>query len=137
MFTSKTLIASAALVAALTLGSQAKADCEAPAELKTCQQCHALSGTASKSTGPNIVHVYGAKATQSADFAYSPAMKMAAEKGLVWTEANIDEYLADQKAFLTKINGETLPNKMILVTLKDPEKRKPILAALKSMNECK
>ena len=136
MTTSKTLFA-AAMVAAIGLSVQAKADCEPAAELKPCNMCHALTGTAAKSTGPNIVHVYGSKAMQSDGFAYSAAVKKAAEKGLVWTPENLDAYLADQHGFLAKFNGEELPNKMILVTYKDPAKRAPVIAALKALAECK
>ena len=46
-------------------------------------------------------------------------------------------YLADQHGFLTKFNGEELPNKMTLLTMKDEEKRKGVVAALKTLKDCK
>lgn len=126
--------------AALTFGatSMAQADCDVPAALSPCKMCHELvHGHPAKPTGPNIADVYGSKAMQSEGFAYSPAIKKAAEKGLVWNDENLDGYLADQHGFLTKFNGEELPNKMILVTLKDKEKRDKVIDALKAYKSCK
>lgn len=118
--------------------SQAKADCDIPAPLNPCKMCHELvHGHPAKSTGPNISEVYGSKAMVSPEFAYSAAVKKAAEKGLVWTDENLNAYLLDQHGFLAKFNGEELPNKMILMTLKDDTKRATVVAALKSYKECK
>lgn len=117
---------------------QAKADCEIPAPLATCKMCHQLThGQPAKPTGPNISAVYGSKAMVSPDFSYSPAVKMAAEKGLVWTPENLNAYLLDQHGFLAKFNGEALPNKMILMTLKDDAKRAKVVEALKEYKDCK
>ncbi len=134
----RTLFAFGILAASVGLTAQAQADCEVPAALSACKMCHELRpGAAAKPTGPNISGVYGAKAMVSPEFAYSAAVKKAGEKGLVWTDENLMAYLLDQHGFLTKFNGEELPNKMTLVTMKDEEKRKNAVAALKSLKECK
>ena len=127
-----------ALLGLLAATPQAHADCETPAILSQCRMCHELvAGRPDRPTGPNISQIYGAKAMSEPAFSYSPAIKMAAEKGLVWTEENLFEYLADQHGFLAKFNGEELPNKMLIQTLKDEDRRKAVIAALKSVKECK
>lgn len=134
----RTLVAFGILAASVGLAAQAQADCDVPAALSACKMCHELRpGAPAKTTGPNISGVFGSKAMVSPEFAYSAAVKKAAEKGLVWTEENLSGYLADQHGFLTKFNGEELPNKMTLLTMKDEEKRKNAIAALKTLKECK
>ena len=131
-------IAFGILAVGLSITTMAKADCEVPSSLSQCRMCHELTpGKPDRATGPNISHVYDSKAMSESGFSYSPAIKMASEKGLVWTEEHLFEYLADQHGFLTKFNGEELPNKMILQTLKDEERRKNVIAGLKTLKDCK
>ena len=88
-------------------------------------------------TGPNLVGVPGQPAMHSADFkGYSPAMKAAQAKGLVWTDDNLMNYLADPKAFLSGVAGEPLKNAMMF-QLKDEAKRKAAIDGLKTIAACK
>ncbi|HIJ39262.1 MAG TPA: cytochrome c family protein [Rhodospirillaceae bacterium] len=128
-------------LALLATGSVWAAECNLPAAAQAgkmvsnqCKACHALEADKpSRPTAPNIHDVFGEKAVTRKDFPkYSEAMNMAAGKGLVWNETNIFEYLADPKAFLTKINGSDLKNAMFF-QLKDEQKRKDMVAFLKAI----
>ena len=74
-----------------------------------CQTCHVvknddgelLAGRAGM-VGPNLYGILGTPAGTVANYPrYSPAMKAAAEKGLVWTEENLVAYIANPNGFLT------------------------------------
>ena len=136
--TKLTLAALGILTVGFGLTSQAMADCETPAALSVCRACHELvPGKPDRPTGPNISHIYESKAMSEPNFAYSPAITKASEKGLVWTEENLFEYLADQHGFLAKFNGEDLQNKMNVQMFQAEERRKTIIAVLKTLKECK
>jgi cytochrome c len=108
-----------------------------PGALAACKACHTLEpGKPSRATGPNLVGVIGRKAGELADFKnYSAAVKAAREKGLVWTEDDVFNYIADPKAFLTAYNGEALKNAMAFA-LKDEAKRKAVVEGLKEIAAC-
>ncbi|SFB04920.1 cytochrome c [Poseidonocella pacifica] len=75
---------------------------------KQCTTCHAvidpegnkLVGRDAR-TGPNLYGIVGRKAGD-ADFRYGSAILKAREFGLVWTEANLSQYLQDPSGFLAK-----------------------------------
>jgi cytochrome c len=127
-----TLVAGSGLFAAA-----AAADCPTPPALSACKACHALEpGKPSRVTGPNLTGVPGQPAMHSADFkGYSPAMKAAQAKGLIWTDDNLMAYIADPKGFLTQFNGEALKNAMAF-QLKDEAKRKAAVEGLKTISAC-
>lgn len=129
------------LAAALFAGQAYAAECSLPAEATAgkavsnqCKSCHVFEADKpSKPTGPNIHDVFGSKAGTHADFTrYSDAMKAAQAKNLEWTEANLDEYIADPKAFMAKVNGDVLKHGMFF-NLKDDAKRKDVIAFLKAI----
>jgi cytochrome c len=126
------------LLGALTLEiSASRADCPVPPSLNQCKTCHALEvGKPSRATGPNLHGIAGQPALHAADFkGYSPAMKAAQGKGLVWSDENLVKYLADPKAFLAEVNGEPLKNTMMF-QMKDETKRKAVIEGLKTMAAC-
>jgi len=49
--------------------------------------------------GPNLYGVIG-RAAGSTDFKYSADLAAAGEKGLIWDEATLAEYVTDPRAFL-------------------------------------
>src|SRR6478736_4352598 len=65
---------------------------------KQCKVCHAVGAGAKAGVGPAQNAVVGSKAGSREGYNYSPAMKEAGEKGLVWTEENLDKYLESPKA---------------------------------------
>src|SRR5271166_4678202 len=59
-----------------------------------CQDCHSLD---SNDVGPQHRGVIGRKAGSVPDYNYSPALK---NSGIVWTEANLDQWLANPQKFV-------------------------------------
>ena len=136
----KTFMAGLAL-ATLAAGSAVAAECSLPAEAQAgkavsnqCKSCHVFDANKpSLPAAPNIHDIFGDKAGTRKDFpGYSEGMQGATAKGLVWTEANLIEYIGDPKAFLSKINGVDVKHKMFF-SLKDEQKRKDVVAFLKAI----
>jgi cytochrome c2 len=92
---------------------------------KQCKICHAVGPGAKAGVGPEQNNLIGSKAAARPGFNYSPAMKEAGEKGLVWTEENLDKYLESPKALVPG-------TKMIFPGLKKPEDRADVIAYLKT-----
>jgi cytochrome c len=64
-------------------------------------------------TGPNLYGVVGRTAGTEEGYNYDKAMKEAGEKGLVWDEAKIAEYLHDPSAYLQKfLDDKSVRSKM-------------------------
>src|SRR5262245_15063318 len=73
---------------------------------KKCMTCHQIGPTAKNSIGPQQNGLVGRQAGSAANYAYSPLNKAAGAAGLMWTEANIFEYLNDPNEFLKKFLKE-------------------------------
>lgn len=113
----------------LGAGMPAMADGDAGAGLKVfakCKACHDAVGDKNK-VGPNLANVIGRTAGALESFApkYSKAMKAAGEAGLVWTEADLTEYLHAPKA---KVKGTN----MAFVGLKKDQEIADLIAYLKA-----
>jgi cytochrome c len=126
----------AALSFAVALCATAAAEAQdaekGKSQFAQCRACHMLE-QGKNAVGPNLFGIVGRKAASIEKFAYSKSMKEAAEKGLVWDEANIMEYLADPGAFLKKKTGkETADNKMPN-KFPNEDLRKNIVAFLKTV----
>jgi cytochrome c len=91
-----------------------------------CMACHDATAGKDK-VGPTLVGVVGRTAgtLESYKAKYSANMKEAGEKGLVWDEANLTEYLRDPKAVIPK-------GKMAFPGLKDDEDLANVIAYLKA-----
>ena len=101
---------------------------------KKCSICHSIEPGRKKSTGPNLLGVIGRQAG-TADFKYSDAMIAAGEKGLVWDQENIAEYVADPRAYLRKyLDDEKARNKMSF-KLKKEQDREDVAAYLESLSK--
>lgn len=125
----KTLIKTALLGTALVWSANAFAAGDAAkgeAVFKSkCKMCHAVGPTAKPGIGPVQNDLIGAKAGARAGFKYSPAMKEAGEKGLVWTEESLGKYLENPKAMVPG-------TKMVFPGLKKAEDRENVIAYLKT-----
>lgn len=88
---------------------------------KNCKICHAVGPTAKAGVGPVQNGLVGATAGARPGFNYSPAMKDAGAKGLVWTEENLDKYLENPKAVVPG-------NKMVFPGLKSADDRANVIA---------
>jgi cytochrome c len=121
------LIASLLLAAPFAQSLSAAAqNAEAGAEVfKKCRACHDVGPGAKNKVGPTLTGIIGRKSGTIEGFNYSEANKAAGAKGLVWTEAEMDKYLADPRAYMPG-------NKMAFVGLKDDQDRKDIIAYLAS-----
>ena len=86
-----------------------------------CKACHSLE-EGKRKVGPSLHGIIGREAGQMEGYKYSKAMM---ESGVVWTEENIDAYLAKPKEFMPG-------NKMVFVGLKKPEQRQDVIAYLKA-----
>jgi cytochrome c len=65
-----------------------------------CFACHSVVAGEDKLPGPNLRGVVGRRAGTQPGFRFSPALIEAGARGLVWTRATLDAYLADPVGFL-------------------------------------
>ena len=101
---------------------------------KKCKACHSVEEGKTKPTGPNLLGIVGSGAAQ-ADYKYSDALIAAGEKGLVWDEDTLDDYLADPKKFLQEFLGESKVKNKMKFKLKKEGQREDVIAYLKSLSE--
>ena len=84
--------------------------------------------SSARSVTPSVLTqngVYGSKAGTRAGYNFSPAMKEAGEKGLVWNDANLDKFLENPKSV---VQG----TKMVFPGLKNEKDRQDVIAFLKA-----
>jgi cytochrome c len=91
---------------------------------KKCAACHEVGPTAKNSVGPVLNGVVGRKAGTYPGYAYSDANK---NSGIVWTEANLAQYLPDPKQFMPG-------TKMTFVGLPMPQDVADVIAYLKTFD---
>jgi cytochrome c len=96
---------------------------------KVCRACHQV-GDGAKNTlmGPALNGIIGRKAGTIEGFSYSPVNKDAGEKGLIWTEEKLLDYLKSPAAFMPG-------NKMLFAGVKDEDDRRDIVAYLKQFSK--
>ncbi|MGH6825693.1 c-type cytochrome [Methyloceanibacter sp.] len=102
----KVLRVAVAAVALAVLGGSAQAAGDAEkgkADFTTalCATCHQIGPGAKTLVGPELNGIVGRKAASVADYpSYSAGMKKLGEEGYVWTEENIDKWIANPKALI-------------------------------------
>jgi cytochrome c len=101
---------------------------DGPGLFQRCVACHSLDPNERGLQGPNLAGVVGRRAANQAGFEYSPAMRQAGARGLVWTEAALDRFLTDAEAVVPKTEMFTPP-------LRRAEDRAALIAYLKNPKE--
>lgn len=127
----KFLFGTAVIIMALSAPTLATAGDAAKGEkvFKKCATCHVVDSLKNK-IGPSLNGIVGRKAASAEKFKYSKAMQKAAEEGLVWEEAKLDEYLKKPKKF---IKGTS----MNFAGIKKDDRRADLIAYLKSVPAAK
>ncbi|WP_207482308.1 c-type cytochrome [Arenibaculum pallidiluteum] len=121
--TRKLILAALVLAAPLGAASALAQDAAKGKQLyeANCARCHAVTNQAG--TGPGLAGVVGRKSGDTADFAYSRAMRRA---DLTWSDQTLEEYLSDPV-------GRVPGNKMPYSGLPTPAERADVIAYLKTL----
>lgn len=91
-----------------------------------CFACHTETSGEEPGPGPTLAGVAGAKAASRPNFEYSDAFQGAAAKGVVWTDAALDRFLANPEVDVPK-------NKMAYPGIASAKDRADIVAYLKTL----
>ena len=93
-----------------------------------CAICHQVGPGAKALVGPELNDIVGRKAASIADYTiYSAGMKKLGDSGWVWTEENIDKWIADPKAIIPDS-----PMALAFQGIPDANERADIIAYLKT-----
>lgn len=90
-----------------------------------CRFCHTVEPDPVHRIGPNLNGIIGRRVGSKEKYFYTRSFREAAEKGLIWTEESIDDFLARPK--------ELYPgNRMRYDPVEDPDKRARIIKYLRA-----
>ena len=89
-----------------------------------CVVCHSVDRNGPLRSAPTLWEIVGASKARADWFSYSMALR---KKGGAWTEEELDGYLANPSGFIPG-TIKTLP------PIKDPERRKQLIAYLKTLH---
>lgn len=120
-----------AAVALLAVCAPARAEGDATkgkAAFAKCAICHQVGPGAATLVGPELNGIVGRKAGSVADYPYSAGMKKLAGEGYVWSEQNLDKWIADPKAMIPDS-----PMSLAFQGIPDAGERADIIAYLKTV----
>jgi len=120
----RTLIITAALIAASTAAGLAQDVEKGANSFKKCLPCHAIGSGAKNKVGPELNGLDGRHSGGVPDYSYSDANK---NSGIVWNEASFKEYIKDPRA---KIPG----TKMTFAGIKNEQETNDLWAYLKQFD---
>ena len=120
---------SAALLAACSGSALAAGDAGKGKEVfAKCALCHQVGPGAKTLVGPELNGIIGRKAASIADYPmYSDGMKALGALGVVWTEENLDMWIANPKAMLPNSSMSLFPG------LPEASDRANVIAYLKTV----
>ncbi len=90
-----------------------------------CAICHGVAPDAPPRQGPNLYGVYGAPAARLPNYSYSNAFR---STDIIWNDENLDAYIEKPQNLIPG-------NIMAFAGVKDLEKRRAIIAYLKSLTD--
>lgn len=91
-----------------------------------CVVCHQVGPNAQNTVGPELNNILGRKAASVSGFAY-PGIKKLGDEGFVWSEENLDKFIANPKAMLADS-----PMAQLFTGIPDAQERADIIAYLKT-----
>ncbi|TCO73031.1 c-type cytochrome [Rhodovulum euryhalinum] len=92
-----------------------------------CKACHQVGESAKHRVGPVLNGVVGRQVGQAEGFNYSPAIRKAAEQGMIWDHATLDAYLASPRSVIEK-------GRMSFQGLRSEDDREAVIAYLRTFN---
>ena len=102
---------------------------------KKCISCHMVGPEAANKVGPVLNDLIGRTAGTFEGYKYGKSIVAAGEAGLVWTDDEIFEYLANPKKYLrAKLEDKKAKSKMSF-RLKKEGDRKDVIAYLKTFSD--
>ena len=95
-------------------------------DFKKCKACHTISSAdevflKGGKTGPNLYGVIGRQAGSLEGFKYGASIVQAGADGLIWDEDTLVAYIADPKAFLKEVTGDSSAKSKMTFKLKEGE----------------
>ena len=99
---------------------------EGEKDFKKCKACHTISSAdevflKGGKTGPNLYGVIGRQAGSLEGFKYGASIVQAGADGLIWDEDTLVAYIADPKAFLKEVTGDSSAKSKMTFKLKEGE----------------
>ena len=101
---------------------------------RKCHSCHRVGDDAKNATGPVLNQVIGRTAGTYPDFKYGDDMIAAGAAGLVWDETNIQEYIADPRAFLRTFLDDPSARAKMSFKLRKADDRENVAAYLATLS---
>ena len=143
MSVSRVVSAASGLVLAMGGLACAQDAAKGKSTFNQCMACHRIGPDAKALVGPPLTDVIGRKAGTYAGFAYSSLMKDAGDAGLVWSDAEILNYLVNPSAYLKKYltdhgkaDKATGSSKMVYM-LANEDQRKNVIAYVETFSSKK
>jgi len=100
----------------------------------TCASCHEVGPGAANAFGPVLNDIIGREAGAYAGYSYSAGLKAAREKGLVWDEQRLFEWLEDPSQFVKTYNGDDSLSSKMPIGFADETTRNDVIAYLATLS---